>query len=182
MRAAAFVAMTMTSVMMTRTAAAEADEAPAVKSGGAATALAIGGTVGGFAVMALGGVEDSEGLALLGLGVATVGPSAGHFYAGDTGHGLLASGIRAGAIVTLAVGADMSFCLFDCSDKDVGRQRAGTMLAFAGLGLYAATTIYDIVDAHQAARRANRAAVATATVLTTPDGNHAPGLMLGGRF
>lgn len=157
---------------------------PEAKSGTTATELAIGGTVAGFALMAVGGEQDSATLSWIGLGVATVGPAAGHVYAGETGHGLLTSSIRAASIASFAVGFDMSFCLFDCANANVERRRTGDLLAFAGLGLYAAATIYDVVDAHQAARRANHRLAATAApaLMTTPDGNRAPGMVLAGRF
>jgi hypothetical protein len=154
------------------------------KSGGVATGLAIGGTLGGFAMMVVGANAEAESLAWVGLGVTTVGPSAGHLYAGESGHALATTAIRAGAIAIFAVGFDMSFCLFDCEDRDVEERRNGELLAFGGLGLFAAATVYDIVDAHQAARRANRRAAATPVpvVLTSPDGHRAPGLVLTGRF
>ncbi len=168
---------------MAGTAAAE-DGGTTVKSEATATGLAIGGTVAGFALMAAGGAQDSEAMGWIGLGVATVGPAAGHFYAGETGHGLVTTTIRAASIASFAVGFEMSFCLFDCANRDVARRRTGDMLAFGGLGLYAATTIYDLVDAHQAAQRANRrlAMAPTPALLITPDGNRAPGMVLAGRF
>jgi hypothetical protein len=151
------------------------------KSGAAATGLAIGGTLGGFALIALGGSQESEPLAWTGVALATVGPAAGHFYAGETGHGLVTSSVRAAGITAFAVGFEMSFCLFECEQTEERRQ--GELLALAGLGVYAAATIYDVVDAHQAAGRANqRRAAATAAVLTTPNGHRAPGLVIAGRF
>lgn len=179
--------MAAIAITVTATGRAEAEERPdevSVKSGATATGLAIGGTVAGFALMAAGGNAESEELSWLGLGVAVVGPAAGHFYAGEPGHGVLTSTLRAASIASFAVGFDMSFCLFDCSDVSVAQRRTGDLLVFAGLGMYAATTIYDLVDAHQAAGRANRRRAATAApaLLRTPDGGQAPGLVLAGSF
>lgn len=161
-----------------------ARDRPDDKSGGTATALAIGGTLGGFGLMALGGQLESEPLAYAGLGVFVVGPAAGHFYAGEATHGLVTSGVRAAGIATFAVGFDMSFCIFECEPTD--ERRTGEALAFVGLGIYAAATLYDVIDAHQAADRANRRAAARAlpapVVLATPDGHRVPGLALAGRF
>lgn len=157
--------------------------APEHKSGEVATGLAIGGTLAGFGLMAAGGALESESLTWTGLGVALVGPSAGHIYAGEGRHALVTSSLRAGSFGMFAVGFSMSFCIFDCEDKSVSERRNGELLAFGGLGLYVATTLYDIVDAHQATRRANRAAAAAApAVLTSPDGNRAPGMVLTGAF
>ena len=157
---------------------------PAPKDGTTATLLAIGGTAAGFGLIALGGQSDTEGLALLGVGVMAVGPSAGHFYAGETGHGLVTSGIRAGGMVATAVGFSMSFCLFDCEARDQTERHNGELLMLTGLGVYAATTLYDLVDAHQAVARVNKRHIeaATAALITTPDGHRAPALVVAGTF
>ena len=105
-------------------AEAERPDEVVVKSGATATGLAIGGTVAGFALMAAGGNAESEELGWLGLGVAVVGPAAGHLYAGEIGHGVLTSTLRAASIASFAVGFDMSFCLFDCSDVSVAQRRS----------------------------------------------------------
>jgi hypothetical protein len=154
---------------------------PARKSGATATGLAIGGTLAGMGLLALGGGTDSDPLAWAGVGVLAVGPSAGHFYAGETGHGLITSGVRAASMAAFVAGFEMSFCIFDCEQTDT--RKAGTVLAFAGIGAYWAATIYDVVDAHQAAGRANRRnAAALPALLTTPDGQRAPGLVVAGSF
>src|SRR5262245_33817958 len=75
-RTVAVAALAIVGVVAPRAAAAEDPrDAPEAKSGVAATGLAIGGTLGGFALMAAGGSTESDGLAWVGLGVATVGPS-----------------------------------------------------------------------------------------------------------
>src|SRR6188474_2284821 len=81
--------------------AARAQERPDArdeKDGSIATGLAIGGTLAGFGLMAAGGANESEGLSWVGLGVAVVGPSAGHMYAGEGRHAFVTSSIRAGGV------------------------------------------------------------------------------------
>lgn len=167
-----------------RPAAAEEGVDARPKSGAVATGLAIGGTLGGFALAAAAGDQESEALGWVALGVVTIGPAAGHFYAGEIGHGVTTSAIRAGAAAAFVTGFNMSFCLFECADRSVDQRRVGTVLAWAGVGIYTASIIYDVVDAHQAADRANRqyATAAAPAMLTTPDGGHAPGMVLAGSF
>lgn len=181
--AAALVALVLTGAP--RLAAAQDHPEPGPKSGRVATSLAIGTTLAGVALMAIGGDSDSEPLAFVGAGLTTIGPSAGHIYAGEGAHAATSSLIRAGAIGIAGIGVGMSFCIFDCEDVDIDQRRAGTMIAFVGVGLFAAATIYDVVDAHQAADRANRRAAdlaASPAIIRSPDGARAPGMVLTGRF
>lgn len=168
-----------------RLAHAEDDRAVDHKSGATATALAVGGTIGAFALSAVAADRELEPLSWVGLGAAVVAPAAGHLYAGEGKHALVSSGVRAAGLGVFAIGFEMSFCLF-CSDDDpdVGERRTGTMLAFAGLATYVGATLYDVIDAHQAAGRSNRrrALALTPAVLPTTDGGRAPGLVLGGAF
>jgi len=116
----------------------------------------------GFTMTAL--VERKEGEATIagvvvaGTGVV-IGPSIGHFYAGETGHALGTSGLR-----LLAFGNTFGLGLLGLVTMYGGNRQdsaPGWMLlgmagisGAAGLGLVA----YDLVDAPSAARRANREA------------------------
>lgn len=163
-------------------------EPVARKEPATAAALAIGLTVGGYALVSLAGtVEDRSedgavALALVGFSLATIGPSTGHFYAGETGRGVGSIGVRMGGIAAMGLGATMLCILCDDEESDRSADR-GVALILLGMGVYAGATIYDFIDAPRAARRTNRrrAVVATPTVLRGPDGA-APGFVVGGAF
>ncbi len=94
------------------------------------------------------------GLALVGLG-AVVGPSAGHFYAGEAGRGLATTGLR-----LLAFGNTAGFGVFGAATMFNSRDTAVGWMLLALAGVSGAggfgLMVYDLVDAPSAARRANR--------------------------
>lgn len=141
-------------------------QSPAVASSGAvpdekspATALQLSllGTGAGFGMMVAGARWDSSGLSLAGFAVTLIGPSAGHFYAGEAGRGLAHTGLRAGAVGAILAGATWGF--FDCFDlygEDTCEFSPGaTALIVGGVVLGAGSTIYSLYDAPRAARRHN---------------------------
>jgi hypothetical protein len=151
------------------------------KSPGTALALSLMSTVvpigAGIALMA---TESPAGLIPF-LGGILVGPSIGHFYAGNTGRGLATAGLRTVSLVggTLAAYA---ICPYDgCSDSDV---QAATWVLIATAGLTLGSSVVDIATAPDAARRYNERQQA-ARLRVTPvflAGGSAPGLAVNYRF
>jgi hypothetical protein len=118
------------------------------KSPGTALAWAIGTTVVGWGMAAGGIAAGSPGLFIVGEAVSAFGPSAGHFYAGEIGHGFATSVVRGGAL--LAADVILVLAFEDEFEDDSGEGLfLGSLAVAAGLGLY------DWIDAPRAARRAN---------------------------
>jgi hypothetical protein len=131
------------------------------RSPGSAGMLAWGFSVGS---LALGGMFASEGraegviagyvAASLGLGI---GASAGHFYAGEVGRGLLTAALR---LVGFGFGGLMLISAWAGRASEYPRMSAGEAQTEAGMGLALIASslglaIYDMVDAPRAARRTN---------------------------
>jgi hypothetical protein len=132
-----------------------------MKSEGTATMLSLGTTAAGFALLAAAGKQDDGGgMGTLGVLALMIGPSAGHIYAGETGHAVGMSLVRGGAAVVFIAGvlkATMVYGASDCidwCDSTNNRDDGATMMWVGGLSFVAAT-VYDIVDAPRAARRRN---------------------------
>jgi hypothetical protein len=142
-----------------------------------AAGLAVGFS---FGSLVLGGLLTSEGraegiltgyiVASLGIGI---GASAGHFYAGETGRGVLTAVFR---VFGFGVGGVMLISAWAGRASEYPRMSAGDaqLQAAEGLALVAASlglAIYDMVDAPRAARRTNArlglANVSLAPLLTT---------------
>ena len=164
-------------------------EAPAsARSGGTATVLAVGATVLGFGLIAAGNANGNPidgGNAVLtggGYALAAIGPSAGHIYAGEGGHALGFSALRVASLGAVAYGASQAIpCLTEtCHDQN---PELGAAFMIGGGLVYGGLTIYDIYDAHRAARRERAPAVTVApTALRTPAGRTATGLVVAGTF
>ncbi|HUH04402.1 MAG TPA: hypothetical protein VML75_20545 [Kofleriaceae bacterium] len=161
-----------------RPAQAQADD----KSPWIATGLAVGVTVGGVAVGAVAESLDddasspatrvAQGVAYAGL---VAGPSAGHWYAGEHGHALRWTGVRAAGLTALVGG----IVLVDRYD-DGAPFTSGLALMFVGGGAYAVGLYWDLFDAHRAARRSNRRAASRVAV--APMVGPTVGLQLAGMF
>lgn len=97
---------------------------------------------------------QGAGYMMIGLGTI-IGPSIGHFYAGDVMWGLGGTGLR-----LLAIGSSAGLIAAGgaaASDRDsreggIALMALGAAAGSVGLGL----VIWDLVDAPEAARRANR--------------------------
>ncbi len=126
------------------------------KSPGVARTLSVlggvGGVLAGFAVtgMLWNAFDDDDeaigdGAATVAVGaglvVAGLGPSMGHFYAGETTHGVVVSGLR--------IAAGTAAMLSIATDADDERVILG------GIVVALALDVYDLFDAPDAARRAN---------------------------
>lgn len=169
--------------------------APQVKSGSTATLLAIGTTIGGFALSYAGARNGSDDVIAGGALMMLVGPSVGHFYAGETGHGVKMSLLRTGGALVLGIGlvagmntasgAACDGCEVQPHDHDDDNNTAKRMV-WLGAGTLVVATLYDFWDAHRAAGRANEKAARTWTVgpslMTGASGTTVPALTLGGSF
>lgn len=170
---------------------------PEVKSESTATLLAIGTTLGSFAVMASGAEHENSGVLLTGMAMMLIGPSAGHLYAGETAHGVKMSLLRTGAAVVLGAGLLMNTSVAcDLSANENGNggscessrddRETGRKMMWLGGGTLIAATLYDLWDAHNAAHRANvreaRRWNIGPAMMTGASGTNVPGLSLGGQF
>lgn len=158
------------------------------KSPALALHLSLLGTGAGFGMMVAGARWDLSGLSLAGFAVTLVGPSAGHFYAGESGRGLAHTGLRAGAVAAVLAGA--TWGIFDCFDvygEDTCDFSPGaTALIIGGVALGAGSMIYSVYDAPRAARRHNtrarRLMLVPAPMTVQSSGQTGFGLHLGGQF
>jgi hypothetical protein len=173
--------------------------APVVSTAGAAlelrspqvaTAGALLTTAAGWGLLfhgAFGGGSGAEVLA--GLPMIVVGPSFGHFYAGEVKHGLVTSGLRTGAFVVGGLGAIVflaahSFPGAVIVQQDHGRDSGALAMVAGGLVMVGGISLYDLWDAHHAVERHNeRAARPRASVVVAPlVSGRELGLALGGWF
>ena len=123
------------------------------KSPGVAFALAFGTTLVGWGIAGTGIAIENAGLFFLGEAVSAVGPSAGHFYAGDISHGIMGSVVRGIGLLSADIGLVMAFeGSFDGSSSS---EDSGAVLFYTGLALSAGLGLYDWIDAPRASQRAN---------------------------
>jgi TM2 domain-containing membrane protein YozV len=159
-----------------------------VKSYGAAYLWMFGATilpiVGGSMLAASPG---SEGLAAaLILSGIFVGPSAGQFYAGSVGAGLVATGLRVAGGGLMLVGLIQAI---GCSWGD-GPCNAGEAEALVGLLVFGGGTLYSLIDTKFAVDRANEKARKTSGIKAsfapalypTREGRLIPGLAMSASF
>lgn len=147
--------------------------APEVKSESTATILALGTTLGGFALMGAGADRGNDHVMVAGMAMVLIGPSAGHFYAGETSHAVKMSLLRTGGALVLGMGLVASLTTEDvsagapCPTDSVsctttthghGDRRTPERMMWLGGGVLVAATLYDLWDAHNAARRTNEKA------------------------
>ena len=170
-------------------------QVPEVKSGSTATLLAVGATLGGVALMATGAQHEEGSVVLGGAVLMLIGPSAGHFYANENGHGAKMTLLRTGAAIVLGFGLLEQTMAANCdvassgggggcSTKD-SRDKGEKLMWLGGATLIAAT-VYDLWDAHHAAERANVKAARTwsvaPSIMAGASGTMAPALTVAGSF
>ena len=127
------------------------------KSPGVAFAWAFGATLVGWGMAGTGIAIENAGLFFLGEAVSAVGPSAGHFYAGESSHGIMGSVVRGIGLLSADIGLVMAFQgSFDGSSSS---EDSGAVLFYTGLAVSAGLGLYDWIDAPRAAQRANSRAV-----------------------
>jgi hypothetical protein len=151
----------------------------------AAFGLSLAGTAVGWGGLLVAAEVDSQALGWVAVGGILVGPSLGHFYAGEVGRGLGHTGIRLGAGAIFVVGAaiTVSDCLFTEEGECDGS--SGPLVMLGGAALGAGSTIYSIVDAPRAATRANqmrRRLVITPAPVVGPERSTGLGLLVGSSF
>ncbi len=171
---------------------------PEAKNESTATMLAIGTTLAGFALTAAGAEHEEGGVVLGGMAMMLIGPSAGHFYAGENSHAVKMTLLRTGAALVLGIGLVQYTVVADCAvavdqygnggscgpshdDRETGRK-----MAWVGGATLVAATLYDLWDAHNAAHRTNvreaRRWTFGPSMMAGASGTNAPGLTLGGQF
>ena len=167
-------------------AVATTGDMPDQKSPAAARTWALTGTLLGAGLLTAGLVEDQGELALAGLIGITIGPSFGHFYAGDNGRAWGQIGLRVGAVGILFAGAISA--IFDCDlfgASECEPSVTTNVLLGGGLLLAGGSAVYSVYDAPRAARRHNarqRRLMLVPAPITGPDRTSGLGLQLGGSF
>lgn len=148
-------------------------------------------TAAGIGTMVVGLGTDNGALGLAGFTATLLGPSFGHFYAGEYGRGLAHSGLRLGAtVMTVAGAAWTGSLLLGCAfgdDSDCGGSVGAPLLLVGGVVLGGASIVHSIQDGPRAVRRYNERARArqlriTPAPIVGPDHSAGLGLQLGGRF
>ena len=143
-----------------------------------ATLAAVATTVGSIGLTIAGAKYGSSGLGLLGVGGMMIGPSIGHFYAGEWGHALGMSALRSAGTVVFLIGFVEAITVAESDGGSSRHSNASSLMALGGL-TYVVTTVYDIYDAGHAARRANAQRL---TLVPTVGAHDAMGVALAGRF
>lgn len=163
----------------------QADVKP-LKSESTATWLAIGTTALGLGMIAAAAEDGNDGLGFAGLAVGLIGPSAGHIYAGENGHALRMSLLRAAGFATLIYGIIESESAYDCIDYCYEDTRNdGETAMWVGGAVLVGATLYDFYDAGRAARRFNekqQRSYMVAPTMMSSGGRTSPGFALSGQF
>lgn len=153
------------------------------RSPGTAVFLSAGATVAGIAMLAAerttSDYDVQRALAIGGLAAIAIGPTLGHAYAGRAWNtGLKVRLISLGvAIGSLAIGLAACPPFSGACNSDGAVAIAG--VGFVGGGLtYAGATLYEIVDAGNAARRSNE----RRQLQIVPATGTGPGVTLVGTF
>lgn len=161
------------------------------KSEGTATLLSLGATTGGFLLLASAGKQQDGGgeMATLGVLALMIGPSAGHIYAGETGHAVGMSLVRGGAAIAFVAGivkATTAYSGSDCIDWCEGSRDSdnGATLMWVGGLTFVAATVYDIIDAPRAAHRRNlkERQYSVAPMIVGSATSRTPGIGFAGKF
>ncbi len=174
----------------TRTGGAE------VKSESTATLLALGATIAGVALTSSGVDHENSNVVLGGLALTLIGPSVGHFYAGETAHGVKMSLLRGGAALVLGVGIIEHSMMANCARGIDGSSEGGCgtgdsrtngeRMMWVGGATLVGATIYDLWDAHNAAHRANvkatRAWSIAPAIMAGASGSTVPALAMAGSW
>jgi hypothetical protein len=154
-------------------------------SEGTALALSLGGTIASYGLIyASIQMTDGEGgdnaglLAAAGSLGAFFAPSFGHWYAGTFAtRGL---GLRAGGAVVALIGVSVALSQCPLFSGDECDDTEGALIGLAGIGMYVAGTVDDIVTAPRRVRERNArfSGIAVAPVVT----GRSAGVAVGGRF
>lgn len=147
-----------------------------------ATWLSIGATALGIGMFAAAADRDNEDLGWASIAVTLVGPSAGHIYAGEGGHALKMSLLRAAGFATFVYGA-LEDSSYECYDSYCENNDDGETAMWIGGAVVVGATLYDLYDAGRAAKRTNaKHQVMVAPTMMSAAGGVTPGVALGGSF
>ena len=162
-------------------AALRPTDTPAQVSEDTSTMLAVGTTLGGIAAFAAGVRMNSAPIGWLGVAAVFVGPSAGHIYSGERLHALGMTALRGAGAATFLVGVIKATVTYETDGGGTSHpeRRDAVPLMVLGASAFIGGTIYDLLDAHRAARRANHEATIAIAPLAT---QHSVGLALAGSF
>ncbi len=147
------------------------------KDPGVATLLSIAGTVVPTAALFAAGSAGSAGgdvfvASVIGM---ELGPSLGHWYAGD--YLTAGLGLRAGGTALVVAGLSQAF---DCNGDSC--RSSGTAPAAFGAALFASGVVYDIATAGHAANAWNTGHLQLAPTTISSAGHATVGVGLGGSF
>ena len=150
---------------------------PGMKSPTVAALLSIAGTVVPTAALfAAGSAGSASGdvfvASLVGM---ELGPSLGHWYAGD--YLTAGLGLRAGGTALVIAGLSQAF---DCNGDSC--RSSGTAPAAFGAALFASGVVYDIATAGHAANAWNTEHLQLAPTMISSAGHATVGVGLGGSF
>jgi len=149
-----------------------------------ALGLALAGTAAGATALYAGSAADSATIGLTGIGLLVIGPSLGHFYAGEPGRAVRHAAVRAGAVAVMGAGllvAWSSPCAFGPENDDHcprARDGIGVGVMAAGALLGAGSVVYSVIDAPRAAHRTST--ILAPAPLVAPGGSTTVGLALTG--
>lgn len=152
-------------------------------SSAAAVAISVGATLGSLGLSASG-----SNLAMLGVGGLVVGPSAGRWYNHEVGGIGIAARVVSGILIVRGLarmdtgGCEQWYTAAECAAVEQD-ERDGARMLELGIGLWAAATLYDIIEAGRGAERYNRErALTVAPTLITSGGRQTTGVAVSLRF
>jgi hypothetical protein len=176
MRAAVLVV----AIALASSARARADEPAPHKSPRTAIALSIGITLGGIGLDALGAATNEPILAGIGGLAGALGPTTGHWYAGEAMTPGLGIRLAGSAVATIGI-VGVIDCFFQCKPDPIYMD-----LVYVGAAAWVGGAIYDIATAGDAAddynRAHERAVIVAPTAMRGTRGDTAPGLAVTVRF
>lgn len=151
------------------------------KNPNTALALSLGGTIGSFALIGIGGAAENGPMSTIGSVGVWLAPSFGHWYAGDgwtTGLKWRLAGAGAATLGIMWVAVD---CIGSGCEDDF---HPGLMLAIGGGVSFFGGMVHDIATAPRAAREHNaRIEGRLRDVTVSPTfGSGRAGVALSGRF
>jgi hypothetical protein len=156
-------------------------ETPAPKDPTTATLTSVGATLLPVVVgAAIVENQDTAGAVLISAGLI-LGPSAGHWYAGEGGWvGLSIRGAAVGAMVLVA--NDAAGCYIGDGGEEGKNCKLAQTVFMVGLGAFAGGVIYDWVTAGDSARRANTRTIAIAPTVISGPRSAGSGLAFAAKF
>lgn len=133
------------------------------KSGATAISLSLGATLGGVAALAVAANARTDhtfktGLAITGLGLVLIGPTAGHIYAGNAWNRGLQVRLGSLAVATAGIALAWRACApfqGGCSEAEHDQSDLFGGVGFVGTLVYSVAMFYEIGSAGSAAHKYN---------------------------